>query len=83
MTGIYKITSPTGKVYIGQSYDIPKRLSQYKNLHCKDQQRIYNSLMKHGVDAHSFGVLFTTANGDCFMPLFSMALKQMLADVKF
>lgn len=49
--GIYKITSPTGKIYIGQSVNIEKRWnSYYKNLSCKEQRIIYNSLKKHGFE---------------------------------
>ena len=29
MIGIYKITSPSGKVYIGQSIDIERRWKKY------------------------------------------------------
>ena len=29
--GIYKITSPSGRIYIGQSIDCPKRFKQYKS----------------------------------------------------
>ncbi len=54
MVGIYKITSPTGKVYIGQSHQIKKRFQQYKGLRCADQPRIYNSLKKHGAESHTF-----------------------------
>lgn len=32
MIGIYKITNPNGKVYIGQSIDLERRLYYYKNL---------------------------------------------------
>lgn len=31
--GIYKITSLTGKIYIGQSVNILDRFNRYKNLH--------------------------------------------------
>ena len=55
--GIYKITSPTNKVYIGQSWNIKNRWSCYKTLNCKSQPRIYNSLVKYGVDNHKFEVL--------------------------
>jgi len=55
--GIYKITSPTGKMYIGQSWNIKKRWGDYICLNCKNQPRIYNSLLKHGVDQHKFQVL--------------------------
>lgn len=55
--GIYKITSPTGKTYIGQSVDVNKRWSRYKNLSCKKQTRLYNSLKKYGFDAHQFDII--------------------------
>lgn len=57
MIGIYKITSPTGRVYIGQSTDIDYRFSSYKKLKCKPQLRIYNSFMKYGVDNHIFEIV--------------------------
>jgi group I intron endonuclease len=57
MIGIYKITSPTKKVYIGQSIDIEKRFNQYKRLSCKTQTILYNSLLKYGANKHKFEVL--------------------------
>ena len=57
MTGIYKITSPTKKVYIGQSIDILKRWKSYNQLNCKTQVKLYNSFLKHGVKKHKFEVL--------------------------
>lgn len=57
MIGIYKITSPSGKVYIGQSKNIYKRWKAYYGLNCVQQPKIYNSLMKYGVDRHKFEVL--------------------------
>lgn len=55
--GIYKITSPTGAIYIGQSVNIKNRWALYKNGHCKDQRRLFNSLKKHGVENHTFDVV--------------------------
>lgn len=57
MIGIYKITSPTKKVYIGQSVNIEKRFLFYKSLSCKGQTIIYNSLKKHGVEKHIFEII--------------------------
>jgi group I intron endonuclease len=57
MIGIYKITSPSGKIYIGQSVDIEKRFNTYKLLNCKKQYRLYNSFLKYGVDKHKFEIL--------------------------
>ena len=58
MIGIYKITSPTKKVYIGQSINIEKRIKNYKAFNnCKNQPALYNSLKKHGVEKHKFEIL--------------------------
>jgi group I intron endonuclease len=57
MIGIYKITSPSNKIYIGQSWDIEFRWNYYSTLNCKSQRKIYNSLVKYGVDQHKFEVL--------------------------
>lgn len=58
MIGIYKITSPSGRVYIGQSVNIKKRFQDYKNLHnVKTQIKLFRSFLKYGVDNHSFDVV--------------------------
>lgn len=56
--GIYKITSPTGSVYIGQSSDIVKRWRYYSSVYSKSSQpRLFNSFRKYGVSAHSFEIV--------------------------
>lgn len=55
--GIYRITSPTGRVYIGQSWDILGRWSAYRSKRCSDQPALFNSLRKHGPDNHQFEIL--------------------------
>ncbi len=55
---IYKITSPSGRVYVGQTFNMNRRMNDYKNLSCSGQKRIYASLRKYGFDAHSFEVLY-------------------------
>ncbi len=57
MVGIYKITSPSGKVYIGQSIDILRRFESYKKLKCKQQCKLYSSLISHGVEKHNFEII--------------------------
>lgn len=57
--GIYKITSPTNRVYIGQSLNIEYRLNKYKSLNCKSQSKLYRSLLKHGVNNHKFEIIKT------------------------
>jgi group I intron endonuclease len=54
---IYKITSPSDKVYIGKSVDIKQRFGFYKRLKCKSQPKLYNSLVKYGYDNHKFEIL--------------------------
>lgn len=60
--GIYKITSPTGKIYIGQSVDIINRFKHYKLGHSKQQVKLFHSLNKHGFESHKFEIL-----EECFM----------------
>lgn len=55
--GIYKITSPTGRIYIGESVNILKRWVIYKRLSCKSQVKLYNSFNKHTVDNHKFEIV--------------------------
>jgi group I intron endonuclease len=57
MSGIYKITSPQGRVYVGQAVNIEKRLREYQKLKCKSQTRLYNSLVKYGTINHTFEVI--------------------------
>lgn len=62
MIGIYKITSPSGKVYIGQTWDIERRFDQYyKTLGIK-QRKVYNSINKYGVENHIFQVICELPN---------------------
>lgn len=55
--GIYKITSPNGSIYIGQSIDIEKRFKLYKRMDCKGQKRLYRSFIKYGIDNHIFDII--------------------------
>ena len=57
MIGIYKITNPNNRVYIGQSKNISKRLEKYYNLSCSTQPRLYRSLKKYGADLHTFEII--------------------------
>ena len=57
MIGIYKITSPSNKIYIGQSVNIEERFKQYKHLKCKGQTILHRSLKKYGVENHTFEIV--------------------------
>lgn len=58
--GIYKITSPSGKVYIGESGDIyTKRYLKYRRVakEISNQPRLYASLLKYGWEMHTFEII--------------------------
>lgn len=55
--GIYKITSPSGKIYIGQSRDILARFKIYEKNDCKNQRKLKFSLEKHGYENHTFEII--------------------------
>jgi group I intron endonuclease len=58
VSGIYKIISPTGKIYIGESVDLKTRCRCYMYpSKVKKQRAIYNSLIKHGVENHTFEII--------------------------
>ena len=58
MVGIYKITSPSSKIYIGQSINIEKRFLSYsKLLRCKTQIKLFRSFLKYGVSNHKFEII--------------------------
>jgi group I intron endonuclease len=61
---IYKITSPSSKVYIGQTIDIKTRKNKYRYLNCKNQTRLYKSLLKYGWENHVFEILETIEIND-------------------
>lgn len=58
MTGVYLISSPTNKVYVGQSWNLEERYKDYKICDVKGQHKIYNSIKKYGWKAHKFEVIF-------------------------
>jgi group I intron endonuclease len=58
MVGIYKITSPTGRVYIGQSWNVQERIKRHKHsTHLKTTQILAGSFIKHGAEKHTFEII--------------------------
>jgi group I intron endonuclease len=57
MVGIYKITSPTNKVYIGQSWQIEHRFRCYRLYLAPSQQILDLSFRKHGYSNHVFEII--------------------------
>jgi group I intron endonuclease len=57
MRVIYKITNPKGRVYIGQTSNIAKRVSSYRRCTCYGQTLLFNSIKKYGWDKHEFKIV--------------------------
>jgi group I intron endonuclease len=57
LIGVYELTSPSGKVYVGQSWNIEKRFNKYKNLNCQRQRKLFNSLSKYEFKNHKIKIL--------------------------
>jgi len=58
MIGIYKITSPSGKIYIGQSVHIQNRFTAYRRLaNCSEQHKLFRSFLKYRVGNHIFEII--------------------------
>lgn len=54
---VYKIVSPSGKVYIGQSVDFFARIRSYRKNLTIGQPILYHSVQKYGWKAHDFTIL--------------------------
>lgn len=56
---VYKLTNPENSSYVGCSYDLKRRLENYKTINksCIRQRLLYESLKKHGYEAHRVEIL--------------------------
>lgn len=55
---IYKITSPSNKVYVGKTYDLKKRISSHKSSSKRGKNiLLHNSIRKYGWDSHKLEVI--------------------------
>ena len=57
MVGIYKITNPERKSYIGLSKDIEKRFKSHKTLQFRGNTKLRESLIQYTPDSHLFEIL--------------------------
>ena len=57
MIGIYKIISPSGKIYIGQSIDIDRRWKEHISMKDKGLSKLKNSILKYGSENHIFEII--------------------------
>ncbi len=57
---IYKILSPTGRLYVGKTYDLRKRINCHKCASKKGSSIIlHNSIAKYGWDTHKLEIIET------------------------
>lgn len=56
---IYKITNPSGNIYIGQTRNPADRFKYYRLGHCKKQTKIYRSIQKYGWENHITEIIET------------------------
>lgn len=56
---IYKIVSPSGRVYIGQTINPELRLKNYQNNDCSSQPKLSRSIKKYGFNNHEFSIIET------------------------
>lgn len=57
---IYKITSPSGNIYIGKTHAFESRMKNYKSESgggCNQQPILYNSIKKYGFKNHSVEII--------------------------
>lgn len=62
VAGIYRITSPTQKAYIGQATNLYRRLQVYFSFNesvLSTQPKIYHSIVKYNIDNHVVEILET------------------------
>ena len=72
--GIYKITNlVNGKIYIGESVDVHRRISQHKKIgrskngYKRDKNKpLYRALKKYGIDNFSFEIIEKCSSDDRF-----------------
>lgn len=62
MVGIYKITTPSGKVYIGQSINISRRWCDHKWPNKRSVSLISRSVKKYGYKNHLFQIIHELPN---------------------
>lgn len=57
MICIYQITSPSNRIYIGQTVDWNRRLKEYHKSLAKTQTKLHRSIKKYGIESHKFEVI--------------------------
>ncbi len=61
---LYLLTSPSGKSYVGMTWDVPKRFVEHRSaaIACRSQYLIHKAIRKYGWKSFSGEILFTTTD---------------------
>ena len=59
---IYKIESPSGRVYIGQTNNLNRRIIEHKYMSSNSNLKLHNSIKKYGISNHDIKPIFIS---DC------------------
>ncbi len=62
VAAIYKITSPSGNVYIGQTTNLERRKKVYECYPHPRQRWIYNAIKKYGWENMKFNILWSSTD---------------------
>jgi group I intron endonuclease len=62
IVGIYKIESPSNKVYIGQSWHIKRRWNDHRATKSYKHKKLNASFLKYGIENHKFDILHILPN---------------------
>lgn len=54
---VYKILSPSGKIYIGSTMHFKNRIASYKYLRCTSQIKLLHSFKKYGFENHIISIV--------------------------
>lgn len=74
---IYCLTSPSGRRYVGQSWNFNSRISNYRKYKCSDQPKIYYALKKYGFDSFEVEILDYCFDQDqCMLQIINGKQKQ-------
>lgn len=57
MPHVYKITSPSNRIYVGSTIDVKRRQKDYKTFKGKGQPKLFRSILKYGWEAHNFEII--------------------------
>ena len=69
MAGIYKLTSPNGKCYIGQSFDLDRRLRGYASGVHAGQRHLHRAVKKYGWKSFKVEILWRTKHPERYRNL--------------